>query len=85
MRVLLPATGDLLRLARVGSCLIACALLGFASCKKNEPIDEAKAAGKTTADFPQITDDIFKPMDGGIDLSPEEIMGRNPVQIEAVS
>jgi len=46
-------------------------------CKKNEPIDEAKAAGKTTADFPQITDDIFKPMDGGIDLSPEEIMGRN--------
>ena len=57
--------------------MIACALLGFASCKKNEPIDEAKAAGKTTADFPQITDDIFKPMDGGIDLSPEEIMGRN--------
>src|SRR5439155_386785 len=44
---------------------------------KNEPIDEAKAAGKTTADFPQITADIFKPMDGGIDLSPEEIMGRN--------
>jgi len=77
VRVLLPATGDLLRLARVGSCLIACALLGFASCKKNEPVDEAKAADKTTADFPQISDDIFKPMDGGIDLSPEEIMGRN--------
>ena len=54
-----------------------CALLVFASCKKNEPIDEAKAAGKSTADFPQITADIFKPMDGGIDLSPEEIMGRN--------
>jgi hypothetical protein len=54
-----------------------CALLAFASCKKNEPIDEAKAAGKSTADFPQITADIFKPMDGGIDLSPEEIMGRN--------
>ena len=54
-----------------------CALLAFASCKKDEPIDEAKAAGKSTADFPQITADIFKPMDGGIDLSPEEIMGRN--------
>jgi hypothetical protein len=52
-------------------------LLGFAGCWKTEPIDEAKAAGKTTADFPQITVDIFKPMDGGIDLSPEEIMGRN--------
>ena len=45
--------------------------------QKDEPIDEAKAAGKSTADFPQITADIFKPMDGGIDLSPEEIMGRN--------
>ena len=47
---------------------------------KKEPIiveDEAKLAGKTTADFPQITADIFKPMDGGIALSPEEIMGRN--------
>ncbi len=51
--------------------------LALAACKKSEPLDEAKAAGKTTADFPQITADIFKPMDGGIDLSPEEIMGRN--------
>ena len=74
---MLPARGHLFRLSRVGPCLGICALLAFASCKKNEPIDEAKAAGKTTADFPQITADIFKPMDGGIDLSPEEIMGRN--------
>jgi hypothetical protein len=44
-------------------------LLAFVSCTKNEPIDEAKSAGKSTADFPQITADIFKPMDGGIDLS----------------
>jgi hypothetical protein len=47
------------------------------AAKKNEPIDEAKAAGKSTADFPQITADVFKPMDGGINLSPKEIMGRN--------
>ena len=45
--------------------------LALAACKKSEPLDEAKAAGKTTADFPQITADIFKPMDGGIDLSPD--------------
>jgi hypothetical protein len=51
--------------------------LALAACRKSEPVDEAKAAGLTTADFPQITADIFKPMDGGIDLSPEEIMGRN--------
>jgi hypothetical protein len=47
----------------------------FAGCK--QPVDEAKAAGKSTTDFPQITADVFKPMDGGINLSPEEIMGRN--------
>jgi hypothetical protein len=45
--------------------------------QKNEPIGEAKAAGLTTADFPQITADAFNPMDGGIELFPEEIMGRN--------
>jgi hypothetical protein len=77
VKAVLPAKGDIFRLARVGTCLFVCAFLGFSSCKKNEPIDEAKAGGKTTADFPQITADIFKPMDGGINLSPEEIMGRN--------
>jgi cytochrome c5 len=74
---MLPARSHLFRLSRVGPCLGICALLLFANCKKNEPIDEAKAAGKSTADFPQATADIFKPMDGGINLSPEEIMGRN--------
>ncbi len=39
--------------------------------------DEAKLAGKSTADFPQITADVFKRMDGGIALTEEEIMGRN--------
>ena len=57
------------------------ALLFVTGCwRKKEPVvveDEPKLAGKTTADFPQITADIFKPMDGGIALSPEEIMGRN--------
>ncbi len=77
VKAVLPARRDIFRLGRVGRCFFACALLGFSSCKKNEPIDEAKAAGKTTADFPQITSDIFKPMDGGISLSPEEIIGRN--------
>src|SRR4029077_12825750 len=77
VKALLEASGHLLRLSRAGSCVGMFALLVFASCKKNEPIDEAKAAGKSTADFPQITADVFKPMDGGIDLSPEEIMGRN--------
>jgi len=58
-----------------------CAVLVFASCKKSEHIDEAKAAGKSTADFPQITADVFKPMDGGIELSAKEIMGRNALYL----
>jgi hypothetical protein len=28
-------------------------------------VDEAKAAGKTPADFPKVTADVFKPMDKG--------------------
>ena len=77
MNALGKGKGDVLRLARVGSWLLACVFVTLGGCTKNEPVDEAKAAGKSTADFPQITADIFKPMDGGIDLSPEEIMGRN--------
>src|SRR5437867_5490428 len=55
--------------------VVFCAAVG--ACRKHEPVDEATAAGLTTSDFPQVTADVFKPMDGGIDLSPEEIMGRN--------
>src|SRR6266513_480986 len=55
--------------------VVFCAAVG--ACKKDEPVDEATASGLTTSDFPQITVDVFKPMDGGLDLSPEEIMGRN--------
>ncbi|MFL6530257.1 MAG: hypothetical protein ACJ8KX_07285 [Chthoniobacterales bacterium] len=55
--------------------LVVATLLLFGCTKK--PEDEAKLAGLTPADFPQITADVFKPMDGGITLSPEEIMGRN--------
>ncbi len=77
MKALLPTSPEIFPLVRTGGGLVACALLAFTGCKKYEPIDEAKAAGLTTAGFPQITADIFKPMDGGVDFSPEEIMGRN--------
>jgi hypothetical protein len=41
------------------------------------PVDEARAQGKKPSDFPEIQADIFKPMDGGIELGPDEIKGRN--------
>jgi len=73
-------------LARAGAIALALALILSASCGRKKSAlsslrelfqDEAKLANKTPADFPQITADIFKPMDGGIELTPEEIMGRN--------
>ncbi len=60
----------------LGVGALGVALFIFAGCTKS-PEDEAKLAGLTTADFPQITADVFQPMDGGIALEPEEIMGRN--------
>jgi hypothetical protein len=52
------------------------AFLFETGCEK-APEDEARAAGLTTVDFPQIAADVFKPMDGGIELCPQEVMGRN--------
>ena len=33
--------------------------------------------GRKPADFPELATDVFKPMDGGIELSADEIKGRN--------
>ena len=63
------------RFVPVGTCALVLLLLA-AGCRK-PPEDEAKLAGLTPNDFPQITADIFQPMDGGIKLAPDEIMGRN--------
>jgi len=60
----------------VGISALGLALFFVAACDKR-PKDEAKLANLTPADFPQITADVFQPMDGGIPLKPEEIMGRN--------
>lgn len=35
------------------------------------------AGGKKPEDFPELAVDVFKPLDGGIALSPDEIKGRN--------
>src|SRR4029453_4108699 len=41
------------------------------------PLDDAKAAGLTAADFPQIAADVFRRMDGAVPLTEDEIKGRN--------
>jgi len=40
-------------------------------------VDDAKAAGKTVADFPQANSHAFDAMDGGIALTEDETKGRN--------
>jgi processive rubber oxygenase RoxA-like protein len=75
----------------VVSCALAiCAVIG--ACTKNEVVDEAKATGKTAADFPADVNDYFHDADmrpdGTLDaagksvlkpleLTPDEIRGRN--------
>jgi cytochrome c2 len=39
--------------------------------------DEALRAGRTAASFPAADEDYFRDMDGGAQLSPEEVRGRN--------
>ena len=65
------------RIASIATCALALLSLLVAGCNRKTPEDEARLAGLSPDDFPQITADIFKPMDGGIALAPNEIMGRN--------
>ena len=76
-RVLASGWAARFRFAPFGTCALALFLLSATGCRKPPPEDEAKLAGLTPNDFPQITADIFQPMDGGIKLAPNEVMGRN--------
>ena len=55
VKALLPATGDLLPLVRVGSWPVACAFLAFGGWEKNKPIYEPGGAGNATTDLQQIS------------------------------
>ena len=69
------------RLALFGGVLavIASALaLYFAFGNSDAAVpDDAKAAGKTVADFPQTASHAFDAMDGAITLTDDERKGRN--------
>jgi hypothetical protein len=40
-------------------------------------LDEAALAGRDADSFPQASEDYFHDMDGGVELTPEEVKGRN--------
>jgi hypothetical protein len=56
-------------------CIAGSACKRQAQSNKEFPRDDA--GGRTPKDFPELALDVFKPMDGGIELSPDEVKGRN--------
>jgi hypothetical protein len=67
------------RLLWVGPLILALAavVLWLVSLRTGPVVDDAKAAGKTVADFPETDSHAFDEMDGGVSLSAEERRGRN--------
>lgn len=57
--------------------VLAVSILAGASACGRAVVDAAKGAGKTPADFPEVSADLFKGMDGGVSLTPDEVKGRN--------
>jgi hypothetical protein len=57
--------------------LFGAAAILFAGCAPKDAVDEATARGKTVADFPETRVDVFREMDRGIALTPDEAAGRN--------
>ena len=65
--------GLLLGLAGAGLVLLL-----NSGCKSKSSVSLIDdGGGRTTNDFPEIAEDVFKKMDGGVALSPGEIKGRN--------
>src|SRR5712671_6188007 len=62
---------------KLPSLLLTAVAIVFAGCTPKDAVDEATAAGKTVADFPETRADPFQPMDRGIVLTPGEVAGRN--------
>ncbi len=56
---------------------ISLVILLLTGCAPSDPVDEAKAAGRTVADFPESTTNVFKGMDDGIELTEDERKGRS--------
>lgn len=61
----------------LGLSLMSALLLILAISCGRDAQDTPMTQGKTTADFPEVADDLFHGMDGGVVLTTDEIKGRN--------
>jgi hypothetical protein len=75
MKDLAMKKNRLLFLGLAAASLISLLPSGCKSKPKVSLIDDG--GGRTTNDFPELAEDVFKKMDGSIELSVEEIKGRN--------
>ncbi len=64
-----------LSLIALFALLLVVGLANFGCNRKSSLTDDA--GGRKPEDFPELALDVFKPMDGGVDLTPDEIKGRN--------
>lgn len=62
------------------ACLLGVLALAPAGCRKKPAADDSlrdDGGGRKPSDFPELALDVFKPMDSGIELTTDEIKGRN--------
>ena len=61
----------------ISFCLILAAIGVAGEARAQAVVDEARQAGRSAQSFPPADEDYFRPMDGGVALSPDEVKGRN--------
>jgi hypothetical protein len=65
----------------LNGCAKLVLFLGFglsnAWCNRTDSSLVDNAGGRKPEDLPEIAEDVFKPMDGGIELTQDEVKGRN--------
>ena len=61
----------------ISFCLIFAAIWVTGEARAQAVVDEARQAGRSAQSFPPADEDYFRPMDGGVALSPDEVKGRN--------
>src|SRR3954462_10620394 len=64
-----------LRWIVLAGAVVACGLLTACGPAKTSVADNA--GGRRPEEFPEITADVFKPLDNGIQLTADEVKGRN--------
>src|SRR5262245_35662159 len=62
--------------------LVAVGLIGIAQFREDEPVpgqvlDEALRVGRMASSLPAADEDYFQQMDRGVQLTPDEVKGRN--------